>query len=94
MLGYTTKPFLLTIISKSSSDYNKLKYFLTNFMSNSAKIQTPGLKNTVDGRFVTGCAVKVYAKAGLGRKAGHKKYVFSPIFNKTTSKTKILDRSR
>jgi hypothetical protein len=44
--------------------------------------------------FVTGRAVKVCAKAGIGRKAGHKKYVFPPIFNKTTSKTKILDGSR
>ena len=43
---------------------------------------------------MTGRAVKVCAKAGIGRKAGHKKCVFPPFFNKTASKTKILDRSR
>ncbi len=37
---------------------------------------------------MTGRAVKVCAKAGIGRKAGHKKYVSPPIFNKTTPKTK------
>ena len=41
---------------------------------------------------MTGRAVKVCAKAGIGRKAGHKKCVFPPFFNKTASKTKIFDR--
>ncbi len=35
--------------------------------------------------FMKGRAVKVYAKAGIGRKAGHKKSVFVQIFNKTVS---------
>jgi len=40
--------------------------------------------------FVTGRAVKVCAKAGIGRKAGHKKYVFIRIFRKTASEKKFL----
>jgi hypothetical protein len=44
--------------------------------------------------FMTGCAVKVCAKTGIGRKAGHKNHVFLSFFNKTASKTKSLDRSR
>ncbi|MHC4636555.1 MAG: hypothetical protein ACYTBP_01755 [Planctomycetota bacterium] len=39
-------------------------------------------------------AVKVCAKVGIRRKVGHKKCVFPPFFNKTASKTKILDSSR
>jgi hypothetical protein len=38
--------------------------------------------------------VTVCAKVGIGRKAGHKSYVFLPIFNKAASKTKIFDSSR
>ena len=32
-------------------------------------------------KFVTVCAVKVYAKAGIGRKVGHKKTMFSNQFS-------------
>ncbi len=39
-------------------------------------------------------AVKVCAKAGIGRKAGHKKTVFVQIFNKTVSEKKFLDSYR
>ena len=38
--------------------------------------------------------VRVCAKVGIGRKAGHKSHVFLPIFNKAVSKTKILGSSR
>ncbi len=31
--------------------------------------------------FMTGCAVKVYAKAWIGRKAGHKKPCFTVMFS-------------
>jgi len=44
--------------------------------------------------FIKGRAVKVCAKAGIGRKAGYKKSVFVQIFNKTVSEKKILDYSR
>ena len=44
--------------------------------------------------FMTGRAVKVCTKAGIGRKAGHKKRGFVQIFNKTVSEKKILDFSR
>ena len=44
--------------------------------------------------FMTGCAVKVYAKVWIGRKAGHKKPCFLPIVSKTVSETKFLDSSR
>jgi len=38
---------------------------------------------------------KVCAKAGIGRKVGHKKKrVFAQIFQKNVSKSKILDCSR
>jgi len=39
-------------------------------------------------------AVTVCAKAGIGRKAGHKKYVFMQIFRKTGSEKKFLDHLR
>jgi hypothetical protein len=44
--------------------------------------------------FMAGRAVKVYVKAGIGRKARHKNHVFLPFFQKTASKTKFLDHSR
>jgi len=44
--------------------------------------------------FVTGRAVEVCIKAGIGRKAGHKKRVFMQIFSKIASEKKFLDRSR
>ncbi|MHC4479133.1 MAG: hypothetical protein ACYTEL_26205 [Planctomycetota bacterium] len=44
--------------------------------------------------FMKGRAVKVCAKAGIGRKAGHKKRRFVQIFNKTVSEKEILDRPK
>ena len=44
--------------------------------------------------FVTGCAVKVYAKAWIGRSPGHKNRGFVQIFNETVPEKKILDYSR
>ncbi|MFC1677781.1 hypothetical protein ACFL3G_12065 [Planctomycetota bacterium] len=44
--------------------------------------------------FMTGHAVKVYAKACIGRKAGHKNRGFVQIFNETVPEKKILDYSR
>ena len=44
--------------------------------------------------FVTGRAVKVCEKAGIGRKAGHKNLGFVQIFNETVPEKKILDYSR
>ncbi len=41
--------------------------------------------------FVTGRAVKVCEKAGIGRSPGHKKNVFMQIFNKTVPEKKFLD---
>ena len=39
-------------------------------------------------------AVTVCAKAGIGKKAGHKKRVFMQISSKTGSEKKVLDRLR
>ena len=44
--------------------------------------------------FMTGRAVKVYAKAWIGRKAEHKNRSFVQIFNETVPEKKILDYSR
>ena len=38
--------------------------------------------------FMTGCAVKVYAKAWIGRKVGTNKRVFMRFFRKTASEEK------
>ena len=44
--------------------------------------------------FVTGCAVKVYAKAGIGRKVEHKNPGILVNLSKAAFEMKILDRSR
>ena len=44
--------------------------------------------------FGTGCAVKVYAKAWIGRKLEHKNRGFVQIFNETVPEKKVLDYSR
>ena len=41
-----------------------------------------------------GRAVKVCAKAEIGRKVGHKKRIFVQMFNKAALKEKVLDGSR
>jgi hypothetical protein len=40
--------------------------------------------------FITGWEVKVCAKAGIGRKKGHKKGIFMHIFSKTASEKNFL----
>jgi len=44
--------------------------------------------------FVTGRAVKVCEKSGIGKKAGHKNRGFVQIFNETVPEKKIFDYSR
>ena len=44
--------------------------------------------------FKKGRAVKICAKAGIGRKAEHKNRGFVQIFNETVPEKKILDYSR
>ena len=39
-------------------------------------------------------AVTVCAKVGLGRKSGHKKYVFTHIFRKTASEKNFFEQSK
>jgi len=43
--------------------------------------------------FMKGRAVKVCAKAGIGRKVGFQKSVFVQIFNKPASEKEFLDHS-